>query len=233
MDADDLISEKFVQSLYNGIKENQVQIASCNLMKMKDSLQKKEPEEVITFEKFLGADIWQNVNTGYCVTKMYDKSVFLDTKFDETISMCEDALFVGVALNKIKSCCATKSVLYYYRENLQGASHLANAQKYKQAIEVSKKVMSLDLVKQAEANLKIYKNFQAVWEMKYMLALSAEDKNRNSECIRNEQKLYRKEILPYTKNTIDKRVELTNFLIGFPSGIFQWGLRIINSILRK
>ena len=48
------------------------------------------------------------------------------SEFDETISMCEDALFVSTVLNKIQSCCATKSILYYYRENPQGASHLAN-----------------------------------------------------------------------------------------------------------
>lgn len=126
VDADDLISEKFVESLYKGIKENQTLMSACRLEKVKSLSQKREPEEQITFKNFCGADIWQNVNTGYCVTKMYDKSIFLNSEFDETISMCEDALFVSTVLNKIQSCCATKSILYYYRENPQGASHLAN-----------------------------------------------------------------------------------------------------------
>ena len=42
-----------------------------------------------------------------------------------------------------------------------------NAQKYKQAIEVSKKIMLFDLIRQTEENLRIYKDFQAVWELKY------------------------------------------------------------------
>ena len=164
---------------------------------------------------------------------MYDKSIFLNSEFDETISMCEDALFVSTVLNKIQSCCATKSILYYYRENPQGASHLANAQKYKQAIEVSKKIMLFDLIGQTEENLRIYKDFQAVWELKYMLALSAENKSKDSDQIRSEQKLYRKELLPYTKNTMDKRVKLANFIIMLPYPIFQLSLSAINNVLRK
>lgn len=157
----------------------------------------------------------------------------LHSEFDETISMCEDALFVSTVLNKIQSCCATKSILYYYRENPQGASHLANAQKYKQAIEVSKKIMLFDLIRQTEENLRIYKDFQAVWELKYMLALSAEDKSKDNGQIRSEQELYRKELLPYTKNTMDKRVKLVNFIIMLPYPIFQLSLSAINNVLRK
>ena len=233
VDADDLISEKFVESLYKGIKENQTLMSACRLEKVKSLSQKREPEEQITFKNFCGADIWQNVNTGYCVTKMYDKSIFLNSEFDETISMCEDALFVSTVLNKIQICCATISILYYYRENPQGASHLANAQKYKQAIEVSKKIMLFDLIRQTEENLRIYKDFQAVWELKYMLALSAEDKSKDNGQIRSEQELYRKELLPYTKNTMDKRVKLVNFIIMLPYPIFQLSLSAINNVLRK
>lgn len=80
MDADDLISEKFVESLYKGIKENQTLMSACRLEKVKSLSQKREPEEQITFKNFCGADIWQNVNTGYCVTKMYDKSIFLNLR---------------------------------------------------------------------------------------------------------------------------------------------------------
>ena len=142
-------------------------------------------------------------------------------------------MFVSTVLNKIQSCCATKSILYYYRENPQGASHLANAQKYKQAIEVSKKIMLFDLIRQTEENLRIYKDFQAVWELKYMLALSAEDKSKDNGQIRSEQELYRKELLPYTKNTMDKRVKLANFIIMLPYPIFQLSLSAINNVLRK
>lgn len=233
VDADDLISENFVASLYKAIKENKTLMSACRLKKVKSLSQKREPEEQIVFKNFYGADIWQNVNTGYCTTKMYDKSIFLNSKFDETISMCEDALFVSTVLNKIQSCCATKSILYYYRENPQGASHLANAQKYKQAIDVSKKIMLFDLIRQTEANLRIYKEFQAVWELKYMLALSDENKSKDNDQIRSEQELYRKELLPYTKKTKDKRVKLANFIIMLPYPIFQLSLSAINNVSRK
>lgn len=53
MDADDLISEKFVESLYKGIKENQTLMSACRLEKVKSLSQKREPEEQITFKNFV------------------------------------------------------------------------------------------------------------------------------------------------------------------------------------
>lgn len=44
MDADDLISEKFVESLYKGIKENQTLMSACRLEKVK-SLSQKESQK--------------------------------------------------------------------------------------------------------------------------------------------------------------------------------------------
>lgn len=57
VDADDLISEKFVESLYKGIKENQTLMSDCRLEKVRSLSQKREPEEQITFKNFCGADI--------------------------------------------------------------------------------------------------------------------------------------------------------------------------------
>ena len=53
VDADDLISEKFVESLYKGIKENQTLMSACRLEKVKSLSQKREPEEQITFKNFV------------------------------------------------------------------------------------------------------------------------------------------------------------------------------------
>ena len=64
-------------------------------------------------------------------------------------------------------------------------------------------------------------------------SLSAEDKSKDNGQIRSEQELYRKELLPYTKNTMDKRVKLVNFIIMLPYPIFQLSLSAINNVLRK
>lgn len=233
VDADDIVSEKFVQNLYLGLKENNTLVSACSLTRIKDISQKREPLEKITFEKYSDSDIWQHINTGYCVTKMYNKSVFDSIEFDETISMCEDALFVNILLDKIKSCCVTKSIMYYYRDNPQSSSRLVSIEKYLQAIDVSKKIMSLDSVKDVEENLKVYKNFQAVWELKYMLALVNDNTYFDKEIIRKRKIQYRREILPYTKYTKDNRVRLANFLAVISINITVIALKVIVGVIRR
>ena len=52
VDADDLISENFVASLYKAIKENKTLMSACRLKKVKSLSQKREPEEQIVFKNF-------------------------------------------------------------------------------------------------------------------------------------------------------------------------------------
>lgn len=233
VDSDDLISEKFVSSLYRGIKENQTRISACCLEKVKDSLQKKEPNEDISFERYVGEDIWRKVNTGYCATKMYDRTVFHDTKFDENVFMCEDALFINCVLNKAGECCATQSVLYYYRDNPRSFSCTAKASKYRQAIEVSKEILTLDRIAHSEENRRRFKTFQAVWELKYMLALSNENTLESRTQIQKEKRIYCAEVLPYTVKAKDKRVKLGNYVAQLPDGIALLCLKMMAKALRR
>lgn len=233
VDSDDLISEQFVSSLYRGIKENQTLISAGCLVKVKDVLQKKEPCEEITFERYMGDDIWRKVNTGYCVTKMYDRSVFRDIKFDETVFMCEDALFINCVLNKIGDCCATQSVLYYYRHNPKSISRIADASKYHQAIEVSNRIMTLDRIAHSEEHRKRFKCFQAVWELKYMIALSNENTSESRMQIKKEKRQYRQEVLPYTAKTNDKIVMLGNLVAILPNRIAFLCLKMVAGAYRR
>lgn len=233
VDADDIVSEKFVQNLYLGIKENNTLVSACSLTRIKNISQKRETLEKVTFVKYTNFDIWQHINTGYCVTKMYNKSVFDSIEFDETISMCEDALFVNRLLDKIKSCCVTRTVMYYYRDNPKGSSRLVSYERYLQAIDVSKKIMSLDSVKKVYENLKVYKNFQAVWELKYMLALVNDNAYFDKELIKKRKIQYRRELLPYTKYTKDNRVRLANFLVVVPLNMTVIALKVIIGVIRR
>lgn len=85
-------------------------IAACELKKTKYP-ENEVSNSNIQYMKYIDTDIWKNMNTGYCVTKMYHHSIFDKVMFDESISMCENALFLNSVLEKYKACCATDSAL--------------------------------------------------------------------------------------------------------------------------
>ena len=79
------MNKLFVERLYADIVENQVKVAACNLKKTKNPTEFKYEINVSGSSKFVGKDIWCKVNTGYCVTKMYDREVFHSHLFNENI----------------------------------------------------------------------------------------------------------------------------------------------------
>lgn len=85
VDADDCVNKLFVERLYADIVENQVKVSACNLKKTKNPTEFKYEINVSGSSKFVGKDIWCKVNTGYCVTKMYDREVFHSHLFNENI----------------------------------------------------------------------------------------------------------------------------------------------------
>ena len=116
VDSDDIIAPEFVECLYNGMIKYEVLISACELKKTRQPQNDMNLQHII-YSKYEGRDIWKNINTGYCVTKMFHSSIFNRISFDESISMCEDALFVNYALEICQACCSTSEVLYFYRDN--------------------------------------------------------------------------------------------------------------------
>lgn len=233
VDSDDVVNEKFIQYLYYGIKDKQVLISACCLEKEKEPELYKKNEEKVIFSIYEEEDIWKNINTGYCVTKMYNRCLFEKITFDENISMCEDALFLNKVLNETRKCSATNSALYYYRDNPVSTSRFANSKKYRQAIYVSNKIMELECVKDSENNIKLFKGFQAMWEFKYMLAVVYENGYEEVKSLKSEKQKYKTDVLPYTTKTSNKYVKIINIFMMMPYPFFIFFLKLGNVFLRK
>lgn len=232
VDSDDIIAPGFVECLYNGMIKYAVLISACELKKTKHPKSDMDLQH-ITYTKYEGNSIWKNINTGYCVTKMFHYSIFSKISFDESISMCEDALFVNYALETCQACCSTNEILYFYRDNPLSSSKLANSAKYLQAISVSKRIQSIEIVKSCKEVLEQFKCFEAIWQFKYMLALAKENLPNSNIYIKESQKNFKKNLLTYTKNTKDKRLIIINILVTFPYGLFNMILKITSLIIRK
>lgn len=118
--------------------------------------------------------------------------------------------------------------MYYYRDNTNGSSRLAKSSKYLQAIDVCKKIRDLDIIKHDETCMKIYKENEAFWQFKYMLALSNENSNHNKAKIKEAKHNYSKHLLPFISRTRDKRIQFVNSMIILPDFLFLKVLKVGN-----
>ena len=231
VDADDLISPDFISCLYFAAHKYDCRIAACELEKFKDEDTLTFVKADVSFSVYEDVDIYRNVNTGYCVTKLYHKSVFEKVKFDETINMSEDTLFINQVLSYVKKCCATNHTLYFYRVNPNSSSRTANSSKYLQAVSVAEYVQSIEIVKN---NTDVYRNFalyKGVYLFKYMISLCQE--GHAYQKVKDAKKYFIQDIYPYTHDCRDNWIKIAKLLVHFPMPIYYISLKVIGSMIKK
>lgn len=139
LDADDLLAENFISTLYALAKENNLDYITSGYQRFvgnfptsepqkpesakssKEETQKPKPvkssrESLQIYDK---SDFYKqllNLNSGYnfCHMKLFKKSL-RHIHFDESLSVAEDALYNFKILNELNSFGATTAPLYLYR----------------------------------------------------------------------------------------------------------------------
>ena len=139
LDADDLLAENFISTLYVLAKENNLNYITSgyqrfvgnfptsepqNLASAKSSREEtRKPKPVKSSKESLQiydkSDFYKqllNLNSGYnfCHMKLFKKSL-RHIHFDESLSVAEDALYNFKILNELNSFGATTAPLYLYR----------------------------------------------------------------------------------------------------------------------
>ncbi|MCM1179243.1 MAG: glycosyltransferase [Clostridium sp.] len=119
MDADDWVSPRFCEILYNCAKKNQADLVMCDLKKT--NVVDKEQDifdvscEILStdeaFEYII--DMQRNI-TGSCFNKLYKRSIIADKTFPVGIAISEDVDFLLRVLWDCKSIVYVPKVLCYY-----------------------------------------------------------------------------------------------------------------------
>lgn len=139
LDADDLLAENFISTLYTLAKENNLDYITSGYQRFvgnfptsepqnpasaKSSKEKtRKPESIKSSKESLRiydkSDFYKqllDLNSGYnfCHMKLFKKSL-RHIRFDESLSVAEDALYNFKILNELNSFGATSAPLYLYR----------------------------------------------------------------------------------------------------------------------
>ena len=126
LDADDLLADNFISTLYALAKENNLDYITSGYQRFVGNIPtsetqnpastKSSKESLQIYDK---SDFYKqllNLNSGYnfCHMKLFKKSL-RHIRFDESLSVAEDALYNFKILNELNSFGATSAPLYLYR----------------------------------------------------------------------------------------------------------------------
>lgn len=125
VDSDDVIDEKFIETLYKMCINNSVDIAICDYMRFTDTIEKDKSENTINVysSKKVQNDMYENIISEKVVVtwnKLYKKYLFEEIRFPVG-KIHEDEFTTYKLLYASKSDIAvTNSKFYYYRCNPNG-----------------------------------------------------------------------------------------------------------------
>ncbi len=126
LDADDLLAENFISTLYVLAKENNLDYINSGYQRFVGNFPKSKPqkpkstkssrESLRIYDK---SDFYKqllDLNSGYnfCHMKLISRSL-RHIRFDESLSVAEDALYNFKILNAVNSFGSTSAPLYLYR----------------------------------------------------------------------------------------------------------------------
>ena len=155
VDADDMVSEKYIENLIKSIEETNTDMVVCGYTKEKAELVNKKNSqeikgEIINANTMLENMMENNLQEGYLWNKIFKKSIINDNslEFKEGVNVWEDLYFVIEYLSKSDKIFAINEKLYYYRTR-EGSA-------------VNRKETSTDLVGKVKILELIMKNYNLI-----------------------------------------------------------------------
>ena len=146
IDADDTVATDYLENLYRCITENDVDLVISGVVKVGDSPSQTTVVLPLFQGKMTRADVldaFAQVQKetgifGYCVAKIFPKSILGSIRFDEKLQLAEDFDFYLKLYNKVSSFYFDNAALYYYRQNTDNSpmSVADNEIDYKAQLEI-------------------------------------------------------------------------------------------------
>lgn len=133
IDDDDIVSENYLEELYNHVDIHQISVANVRCFK-------KNIKEY--FYDYLGKSFLRLFDKNYhilmhrsflstCCAKLIPSSIISDTRFDESIHMGEDGLFMASIIYRVKNLkLSTEDCVYYRRISSDSLSRGKKSKSY-------------------------------------------------------------------------------------------------------
>lgn len=144
VDSDDYVSEKFVETLYNLIRNNHTEISAISFQEVfstkrevVDTVEDKNSEVVFENEDALRQLFSNDTFANYAWNKMYKRHLFDDVQFPIGRKM-EDLGTTYKLLLKAKRIAYSAQILYFYYQREDSILHKPNLEFYRDKFELSR-----------------------------------------------------------------------------------------------
>lgn len=123
VDADDFIYKEYVEILVKDMNRFQADIVQCGYIEYFSNGTKLQKTKSKNYRALLDNhfNYCKNMDIGFVRGKLFRKDMIRDIRFNEQISMSEDALFVAHVMKKSKFIFYEKRILYLYRIHLDSS----------------------------------------------------------------------------------------------------------------
>lgn len=185
VDSDDVVSETFLETLYNNLVKYDADMSAINVAK-----QHNFSENLFTNgEDFLfeGEDILRQlfgVYEGFLCNKLFKKSLLHKNNIfmEQTIGVCEDLLFNVQYLRNCNRVIYNTGVKYFYRQISNSAINRLDNKKWFDCINAYQKILPLlseyPSVKISATSCYTLHLCEAMYRMKYISDFTEEEKNK-------------------------------------------------------
>ena len=236
IDSDDMIDEKFIETLYNLCKENNCDISECNLQRFEKEVVKKadnyDKKIYTNYEMQRRLYIPEYFIRGIVVwNKLYKRYLYDDIRFPVG-KINEDEFATYKVLYKCRSSiCVTEEELYYYRIN----ENSIMGQKFNPK--------RLDVLDAFEERKEFYKSkgenelyFSTVWKYQDMLKkfyiLAKQEKLENKDDFKKIKKALKKNIFSYLHtDKASKKEKIKMFMFSMLPDIYLRMMKINDKII--
>lgn len=146
VDADDSVDLNFFEVLLNCLKESKSDVAACAVANEYNAHYeiKKSHSEMLEYTVFDGNEtVLDGVTVlgGYIWNKLWKRSLIGEHRFSDSISMCEDLLFLWETLKDSNRACYVEMNMYHYLIHFESLSHSSNIEKYREALQIQEKII--------------------------------------------------------------------------------------------
>lgn len=165
-DSDDILHESIIMRMVTIIEENHSDMAACSYTREKSQLGTNDSKElhIESAREFMKTVIQNQSYSGFLWNKMFKRNLLKSVIFDVRIKIFEDLLFCLNYLKNVKSVSVSQEVLYYYRDNANGACHQSFNENTLSGLLGREQILDILIENQIESDLIIPIYYELIYE---------------------------------------------------------------------
>lgn len=232
IDSDDVVSEKYIEYLYELLKDSNASISTCDIEFFytepeKNNIQEELKEYTNKKEIFKDLFLFKNI-TNSVTCKLFCREIFDDLRFKEEV-IYEDINIIADILERADKIVCSKKQLYYYRQRETSIMHTKFDERNIFIYEVFHRLSKFAIKYDSWKEFNYYQLKTMIDTYKLLIFSDYKD----VELERKTRNIINISADETKKEYIGKREKILIYLINMPVSAYKFGINIHQKIKEK